>query len=138
MFLNGHLQFNSADEYRYHEALVHPAMLGSKHPENVLILGGGDGLAVRECLRYSHVQSITLVDLDPAMTGLSERFQPLKELNGGAFSDPRVRVVNDDAFVWIGNDINFYDVVIIDFPDPSNYSMASYTRRDSIGCFASD
>ena len=130
LFLNGHLQFNSTDEYRYHEALVHPAMLGSKHPENVLILGGGDGLAIRECLRYSSVQSITLVDLDPAMTGLSERFHPLKELNGGAFTDPRVHVVNDDAFVWIGTNDASYDVVIIDFPDPSNYSIGKlYTTR---------
>nr|MDQ3040862.1 polyamine aminopropyltransferase [Acidobacteriota bacterium] len=71
LFLNGNLQFNSFDEYRYHEALVHPAMLAADaNPKRILVLGGGDGLAVREILKYPSVQSVTLVDLDPAMTEL--------------------------------------------------------------------
>src|SRR6185312_1902731 len=65
LFLNGNLQFSSTDEYRYHEALVHPAMLVSNNPKRVLVLGGGDGLAVREILKYPSVERVTLVDLDP-------------------------------------------------------------------------
>ncbi|MFO1063344.1 MAG: polyamine aminopropyltransferase [Pirellulales bacterium] len=130
LFLNGHLQFNSVDEYRYHEALVHPALSGVNDPKRILILGGGDGLAIRECLKYSTVESITLVDLDPAMTGLSSRFEPLRELNGGAFEDPRVTVINEDAFIWIGKSEEKFDAVIIDFPDPGNYSIGKlYSTR---------
>ena len=102
LHLNGHLQFNSADEYRYHEALVHPAMAAVDQPANVLVLGGGDGLAVREVLKYPSVQSVTLVDIDPEMTELARNFKPLRELNRGALDDSRVRVINEDAFVWIG------------------------------------
>src|SRR4029077_15671484 len=81
LFLNGHLQFSSTDEYRYHEALVHPAMMLAGSQRNILVLGGGDGLALREILRYPSVSSVTLVDLDPAMTRLSDAFSPLAELN---------------------------------------------------------
>src|SRR5215471_54345 len=70
LFLNGQLQFSSADEYRYHEALVHPAMMVAGAPRRVLVLGGGDGLALREILKYPTVEAATLVDLDPDMTRL--------------------------------------------------------------------
>lgn len=70
LFLNNNLQFSSRDEYRYHEALVHPGMSTLPGARRVLVLGGGDGLAVREILKYPQVESVTLVDLDPAMTQL--------------------------------------------------------------------
>lgn len=123
LYLNGHLQFASADEYRYHEALVHPAMAASANLRRVLILGGGDGLALREVLRWPNVNAVTLVDLDPAMTGLSVAFPPLAELNGRSFSDLRVTVVNQDAFLWAREATETYDAAIIDFPDPSTYSV---------------
>ncbi|MCA9140225.1 MAG: polyamine aminopropyltransferase, partial [Planctomycetales bacterium] len=130
LHLNGHLQFNSKDEYRYHEALVHPPMTLSDAPENVLVLGGGDGLAVREILRYSSVKTVTLVDLDPAITTLATDFQPLAELNGNSLADPRVSVINRDAFVWITEGDKKFDVAIIDFPDPGSYSVGKlYTSR---------
>ena len=137
LYLNGHLQFASADEYRYHESLVHPAMSLRGEPCQVLILGGGDALALREVLRWPSVTSVTLVDLDPAMTGLSATLPALAELNKHALEDPRVRVVNEDAFVWLdsgsaGADkpADRFDVVIIDFPDPSTYSVGKlYTTR---------
>jgi spermidine synthase len=81
LYLNGNLQFSSNDEYRYHEALVHPAMSSINAPENILVLGGGDGLAVREILRYPSVKHITLVDLDPAMTKLFSNQETLVKLN---------------------------------------------------------
>ena len=130
LYLNGHLQFASADEYRYHEALVHPAMSLSGNPKRVLILGGGDGLALREVLRWESVNAVTLVDLDPAMTGLSDAYAPLAELNRRSFADARVSVVNEDAFVWIDAVGEAFDAAIVDFPDPSTYSVGKlYTTR---------
>lgn len=130
LYLNGHLQFASMDEYRYHEALVHPAMALSANPKRVLILGGGDGLGLREVLRWPSVTAVTLVDLDPAMTGLSDSYPPLAALNRGAFSDSRVTVVNRDAFVWADDPCEPFDAAIVDFPDPSNYSVGKlYTTR---------
>ncbi|HUQ08632.1 MAG TPA: polyamine aminopropyltransferase [Kofleriaceae bacterium] len=133
LFLNGNLQFASADEYRYHESLVHPAMVAaadSGHaPRKVLILGGGDGLAAREVLAHPSVEAITLVDLDPAMTQLAKRFTPLAQLNRQSLSDPRVTVVNDDAMVWLRGAPGNWDVVIVDFPDPNGFGLGKlYTR----------
>ena len=131
LYLNGHLQFASRDEYRYHEALVHPGLAAARARGRVLVLGGGDGLAVREILRYPDVREVTLVDLDGEMTGLFASHPRLTALNEGALRDPRVRVVNADAFTWLdaqegatgeaGGDA--YDFAIIDFPDPSNYHV---------------
>jgi spermidine synthase len=123
LFLNGNLQFSSRDEYRYHEALVHPLMAEVGHARKVLVLGGGDGLAVREILKYSSVESITLVDLDPEVTSLFTRTPFLAALNGGALRSDKLHVVNADAFVWLQSAHDRYDAVIVDFPDPSNYSI---------------
>ena len=123
LFLNGNLQFSSRDEYRYHEALVHPAMAEVSHPRRVLVLGGGDGLALREILKYPGIESITLVDLDPEMTTLFTQTPFLAALNGSAFHNPKVHVINADAFVWMQSARSTYDAIIVDFPDPSNYSI---------------
>ena len=101
LFLNGNLQFAERDEYRYHEALVHPAMAAHGAPKKVAVLGGGDGMAVREILKYPSVESVTLVELDPAMTQLFSQHETLTRLNGGALNNPKVRVVNTDAFQWL-------------------------------------
>src|ERR1041384_1716075 len=130
LFLNGHLQFSSADEYRYHEALVHPAMSVAGAPHRVLVLGGGDGLALREILRYPTIDSVTLVDLDPAMTNLSQAFSPLAELNKHSFSDPRVKVINEDAMIWLEEPRAPFDVAIVDFPDQNTFALGKlYTTR---------
>src|ERR1700692_3065008 len=89
LYINGNLQFSSRDEYRYHEALVHPALQALPWARSVLVLGGGDGLARREILRYPNIKSVTLVDLDPAMTDAFTTRPELARLNGGSFSDPR-------------------------------------------------
>jgi spermidine synthase len=123
LFLDGHLQFSSRDEYRYHEALVHPGLGSIPHPRTILVLGGGDGLAVREVLKYPTVESVTLVDLDPAMTRLFTDNSMLSVLNGGAFHDPRVHVVNADAFLWLADRPGSFDFAVVDFPDPTNYSL---------------
>ncbi|HEX2120165.1 MAG TPA: polyamine aminopropyltransferase [Thermoanaerobaculia bacterium] len=130
LFLNGNLQFTSADEYRYHEALVHPAMAAAPSPRRVVILGGGDGLALREVLKYPSVVQATLVDLDPKMTALSEAFPPLGALNAHAMRDPRVRVVNADAMIWLERTRETFDAAIVDFPDPSSFALGKlYTTR---------
>lgn len=132
LFLNGNLQFNSFDEHRYHEALVHPAMTAyGTQPKRILVLGGGDGLALREILKYPSVEFVQLVDLDPAMTGLSKKLPVLDELNRHAFDDPRVSVVNADAFVWMNNaPAEPFDVAVVDFPDPNNFALGKlYTTR---------
>jgi len=137
LFLNGNLQFAERDEYRYHEALVHPAMSAFGAPRRVAVLGGGDGMAVREVLKYPSVESVTLVELDPNMTGLFAKDPAMSNLNGGALSSPKLHIVNTDAFKWLqGGDavdakteLEMFDVIIVDFPDPTNFSMGKlYTN----------
>jgi spermidine synthase len=123
LFLNGNLQFSSRDEYRYHEALVHPAMTSCPNPQDILVLGGGDGLAVRELLKYPSVRSITLVDLDKKMTDLFKTQIILTRLNENSLNNPKVKLIVSDAFVWLKGTEQRFDVAIVDFPDPSNYSL---------------
>ncbi|WLR42324.1 polyamine aminopropyltransferase [Bacillus carboniphilus] len=123
LFLNGQLQFAESDEYRYHESLVHIPMSLSKGHENVLILGGGDGLAIREVLKYEGVKEITLVDLDPKMTQLAKEHHELKRLNQAAFDSEKVNVFNDDAFTFLNESKDLYDVILIDLPDPNNENL---------------
>ena len=137
LYLNGNLQFHSRDEYRYHEALVHPAMAAHGAPRRVLVLGGGDGMAAREVLKYKSVEQVTLVELDPHMTRLFAQDARLVALNAGALSDARLRVVNADAYTWLEANSEFFDVIVIDFPDPTNfalgklYSTSFYQRADA-------
>ena len=130
LFLNSHLQFSSRDEYRYHEALIHPGLSFVQSPKRVLILGGGDGMAAREALKNPSVASVQLVDLDPAMTKLFSGDAFLSALNGQAFSSPRLRAINADAFVWLKGWLSdrkdaseAFDFIVLDFPDPANYSV---------------
>lgn len=123
LYLNGHLQFSSVDEYRYHEALIHPALAGRPHAQRALVLGGGDGMAVREILRYPNIQSVTLVDLDAEVTGLFRNNEMLAGLNGGSLRSPKVRIINADAFVWLHESSDTFDLIVADFPDPGNYSV---------------
>jgi spermidine synthase len=123
LFLNAHLQFSSRDEYRYHEALVHPGLASLPWARRVLVLGGGDGLAVRELLKYPNVESITLVDLDPEMTRLFTEHPMLAPLNQYSFRNPLVHVINDDAFPWLDRTEDTWDFIVADFPDPTNFSL---------------
>ncbi len=124
LYLDGHLQFSSADEYRYHEALIHPAMAAAEVPAQVLILGGGDGLAVREVLRWAAVRRVVLVDLDPAVTELFTEHGALADLNGGALKDPRVQVVHGDAVRFLQDSPDRFDVIVMDLPDPNDAQLA--------------
>ncbi|MHC3001715.1 polyamine aminopropyltransferase [Gordonia metallireducens] len=122
LFLNGDLQFSSIDEHRYHEALVHPAMSGDR--SSVLVLGGGDGLALREVLRYPDAQDVTLVELDPEMIRLARTDSRLTSLNRGSMTDSRAEVVTADAFSWLRQTNRRFDVIIVDMPDPDDSATA--------------
>ena len=131
LFLNGNLQFAERDEYRYHEALVHPAMAAHGAPRKVAVLGGGDGMAVREILKYPSVESVTLVELDPAMTRLFRDDPALRRLNADALWSPKVHIVNEDAFQWLQAlpAQETFDVIVVDFPDPTNFAIGKlYTN----------
>ena len=168
-YINGNTQFSSYDEHIYHEFLVHPAMAIAPSRKNVLVLGGGDGLAVREILKHEDVESITLVDLDPGMTRLAMENPYLSVLNQGSLKNAKVKflennalvdgpmqdveipdrtrlfggelekvaevvVVNLDASLFVDQIQGFYDIIVIDFPDPNNlelsklYSKSFYTK----------
>ena len=124
LFIDGHLQFSESDEHRYHETLVHSVLGLEGRRENILVLGGGDGLAVREILKYKDVKHIDLVDLDPAMTELGAEFPPLVKLNKSSLANPKVTIYNQDAFVFIKDKGRTYDRVIIDMPDPHNEAIS--------------
>jgi spermidine synthase len=123
LFLNSHLQFSSRDEYRYHEALIHPGLASIPAPRHVLVLGGGDGLALREILKYPQIENVTLVDLDPEMTRLFSSHPMLTKLNDKSFLSLRVHVINADAFPWVDSNTDSFDFIVVDFPDPTNYSL---------------
>lgn len=165
LYINGHLQFSSTDEHIYHEFIVHPVLSVSPVRKRVLVLGGGDGLAVREILKYNDVESITLVDIDPAMTRMASELPELVELNEGSLLDARVvkpktegvspgepyplrqrgqgffrrqrmhedvevHIINLDAYRFVDAIPGIYDVIIMDFPDPSNPSLSKLYSRE--------
>jgi len=164
LYINGNTQFSSLDEARYHELLVHPVMNLTKKQQNVLILGGGDGLALREVLKFKQVKQVTLVDLDPEMVRFASSNPHLVKLNQGAFSDARVLTPESSALTdidvkgvyfdtgaqnskteWVAQvdvyhlDADLFiaqlhplkwDVVIIDFPDPSSIELSKLYSRE--------
>lgn len=130
LFINGNQQLSTLDEEMYHEPLVHPVMTLSPNPQHVLVLGGGDGAAVREILKYPQVQDITLVDLDPAMTKLAKTHPVLLQLNDSSFYDPKLTIKNMDAFIYMDQTKKFYDVIIIDLPDPRTVELGKLFSKE--------
>ncbi|CUH88902.1 Spermidine synthase [Phaeobacter sp. CECT 5382] len=133
LFLDYSIQFDSLDEHRYHESLVHPAMAQAPRRKSVLILGGGDGMAAREVLRWAAVEEITLVDLDPRVTELFRDHPDLSALNQDALRDPRVTIHNTDAWRFVEDSTAVFDVIIIDLPDPKNLSLSKLYSRQFYG-----
>ena len=163
-YINGHLQFDANDEFIYHEHLVHPAMHLATTPRSVLILGGGDGLALREILKYPTVEKITLVDIDPEMTRLAADYPDLVSLNQDSLNNGKltvsqtqgvspgerytlheqnhrkrlapewapvteIHVLNLDAASFVRSAGERYDVMVLDFPDPSSPDLAKLYSR---------
>ncbi|SDK43224.1 polyamine aminopropyltransferase [Sediminibacillus albus] len=130
LYLNGGLQLSSTDEYRYHEVLVHPAMSQAENPENVLILGGGDGIAAKEVLKYDNVETVTLVDLDPAVVKLANTNPHLLKLNKGSLENEKMKIIHQDAFKYLEETNRWFDVILIDLPDPNDESLNKlYTKE---------
>jgi spermidine synthase len=123
LYLNGNLQFSTYDEYRYHEALVVPALMAHPNPRRVLVLGGGDGLAVKLLLQDKRVEEIVLVELDRKMIDIFRDHDEIAGLNDFALRSDKVKVVIADAFVWLEGSEQMFDLALVDFPDPSNYSV---------------
>lgn len=130
LFIDGNVQFSSIDEYRYHEPLIHIPMSLAGHRENILVLGGGDGLAAREILKYPEVKNITVVDLDKDITDLAKNDKIIARLNENSFSSPKVKILNEDAFKFLESSKEFFDVIIIDLPDPNNSSLARLYSKE--------
>lgn len=128
LLLDGKMQSSELDEFIYHEALVHPAMVMSNSPKNVLIAGGGEGATAREILKHP-VEKVVMVDLDRDVIEISKKYLP--EWNAGAFDDPRVQLVIDDARKQIEKIKDYYDVIILDLPEPTEGGPAYllYTKE---------
>ncbi|MFF1722281.1 polyamine aminopropyltransferase [Streptomyces sviceus] len=133
VYVDGRLRVSGRDEDRYHEALVHPAMNGPH--ARVLVLGGGDGLAVREVLRYRGVRRVDIVELDPAVVDLARRDPALSRLNGHVYGDARVHVTTQDAFRRLRRPapVPSYDVVIADLPAPGITASAKLYSEEFYG-----
>lgn len=130
LYIDGHIQFSSRDEYRYHEYLVHPVMSIPGPRKNVLILGGGDGLAAREVLKYDDVETIHLVDIDPEMLRIANELPMLRRLNKGSLDAEKLTAFSQDAFSFINEPGIDYDRVIIDMPDPHNEAINKLYSRE--------
>lgn len=116
LFLDGKPQVTEYDEWIYHEALVHPAMLLSREPRRVLILGGGDGGALREVLKHDQVREVLLIDLDPEVIETVRRIIP--SIPSGAFEDKRVKLIHEDGVAFLRDVSDRFDVIIVDVTDP--------------------
>lgn len=137
LYLNNNVQFSTYDEVRYHEPLIHPAMQLAGSRERVLILGGGDGLAVREVMKYDDVKQVTLVDLDPEMIRLARTYPALRKANKGVLDDPRLQIVTGDAGKFLTDSDVLYDVIVVDLPDPKGPDLARlYSREFYRQCLA--
>ncbi|HKK59421.1 MAG TPA: polyamine aminopropyltransferase [Salinivirga sp.] len=130
LFINGNQQLSTLDEAMYHEPMVHPVMKTVQYPQQVLILGGGDGCAAREVLKYKVTEQITLVDLDPVMTELGKNHPVMVEMNENALNNARVSIVNKDAYKFLSETNRFYDVIIIDLPDPKTIELGRMYSKE--------
>jgi len=129
LYLDDDLQFFSRDEHRYHEALVHPAMTEHGNPLSVLILGGGDGLALREVLKYP-VKDVTLVDIDGEVVKQCSTLEKIVNLNENALSSDKVTLVIEDAKVFLHKNTKKFDVILVDFPDPVTEGLSDLYTVD--------
>jgi len=129
LVLDGKIQSSSSDEFIYHEALVHLAMLAHPNPQSVFIAGGGEGATLREVLIHKSVEQATMVDIDKQVVDICRRFLPAFHLS--SFDDPRAKVVCTDARRYLEDTVDRYDVVIIDLVEPLEAGPAYllYTRE---------
>jgi spermidine synthase len=116
MILDGRLQFAESDEFIYHEMLIHPAAIIHGNPRKVLILGGGDGCALREIVKYGGIERIVLVDIDETLVDLFREHYP--HFAGGAWQDSRIKVLFQDAFTFLNEGKERWDLIFSDLTEP--------------------
>ena len=124
LYINGGLQFNTYDEAFYHEFLVHPAIYLIPNPTTALVLGGGDGMAIRELLKHESLKKIVLVDFDSQMLKAFKENPLLRKFNRDALSDPRLEIIHADAWNFIRTHKQKFDLIVADFPDPHHTATA--------------
>jgi spermidine synthase len=124
--LDGIIQLSQLDEFIYHEMLVHQAMFSHRNPKKVLIIGGGDGGALREVLKHP-VEEVYLVDIDKKVIEVSKKYLPF--VSKGAFRDKRAKIFIEDGIKFIKNFKNFFDIIIIDSTDPSGPSLGLFSQN---------
>ena len=129
LILDGKVQSAESDEFIYHEALIHPVMMTHPNPRRILIIGGGEGASLREVLRYSSVEQVTVVDIDKDLIELIRTH--LEEWHEQSFDDPRVNLIFGDGRKYLENTQNVYDVIIIDITDilENGPSLTLYTKE---------
>ncbi|MCD6434467.1 MAG: polyamine aminopropyltransferase [Candidatus Diapherotrites archaeon] len=115
LVLDGVIQLTESDEFAYHEMIVHPALHVHPKPERVLVIGGGDGGAIREIAKHRDVKEIHLCDIDEEVVNAAKKYLPFTAVG---FKDKRVKIFHEDGFVFLDGRKNFYDVIIVDSTDP--------------------
>jgi spermidine synthase len=134
LYLDREYQVHSGTDEVYHEWFVHAPVQANGHaPHHVLVLGGGDGLAVREALKYPTVTRVVHVDIDPVMLRLAREHPLLSAMNGGVHDDPRVTIVEADAVQWLRTTVARFDAIYIDMPAPRDYSLSQVYSREFYG-----
>jgi len=116
LVLDGKTQSAESDEFMYHEALVHPALMAHPNPQNIFIAGGGEGATLREALRHDTVESITMVDIDKEVVDLCKQYLPNHHQN--SFNNPKTTLIHQDARQFLQDTTTTFDVAILDLPDP--------------------
>lgn len=130
LFINGNQQLSTFDEFLYHEPMVHPVMALTPEHKDILIIGGGDGFNVKELLKYNDIESITVVDLDPAMTKVGLAFEGILRYNDSALHNSKVSILNEDGFNYLETTHSYFDVIIVDLPDAKNLEINKlYTQE---------
>jgi spermidine synthase len=129
LFLDGKVQSTEADEFIYHEALVHPPLLLHPRPEKAFIVGGGEGATLRDILKHPSIKQVTMVDIDGDLVRECRKWLP--EYSQGAFEDPRTVLIHDDARKVLAESRETYDAIIIDLTEPleGGPSYLLYTRE---------
>ncbi len=131
LYLDGQLQFLSDSEEIYHEYFAHvPVILKRRVPKDVLVLGAGDGLLVRELAKYTDIKSITVVEIDPRMIELAKGHPVFLDLNKGVFFDLRVKIIVEDAYHYVKNTEDKFDAIYMDFPHPKDYKLSKLYSRE--------
>src|SRR5271165_4241185 len=131
MYIDGHFQTSTKDEFVYHEMMTHPALLLQHLPKRALVIGGGDGGAVEEILKHKCIEQVVLVEIDPTVINTSKEW--LQEINHGALEDKKTHVIIDDGYRYVTGVVEvgvsgWHDLIVLDLTDPEGPTKKLYTQ----------